>query len=43
MAHAVLVKEALVPFQEIVDVLDPVLTCMNPIDTRHWKLRHAHL
>ena len=43
MAHALLVVEALVPLQEIVNILHPVLACMNSIDAWHGEGRHADL
>lgn len=43
MAHALLVVEALVPLQEIIDILHPVLACMNPVDAWHGERRHADL
>jgi hypothetical protein len=43
MAHALLVVEALVPLQEIVDILHPVLARMNSVDAWHREGRHADL
>ena len=43
MAHCLLVMESLVPVEKIVDVLDPVLSCMDSIDTWHREGRHADL
>lgn len=43
MAHALLVVEALVPLQEIVDILHPILTRMNSVDAWHGEWRHTDL
>jgi hypothetical protein len=43
MAHALLVMETLVPLQEIVDILHPVFTRMNPVNAWHGEGGHTHL
>lgn len=43
MCHGLLVVEALVPLQEVVDILDPVFARMDTVYTGHGKRRHAHL
>lgn len=43
MAHGLLIVKALIPVEKIVDILDPVLSCVDSIDARHREGRHAHL
>lgn len=41
--HGLLIMESLIPFEEVVNILDPVFTCMDTVHTGHGKRRHAHL
>ena len=43
VCHGLFVMEALVPLQEVVDILDPVFARMDTVHTGHGERRHAHL